>query len=291
MSNSFTDFFETLLPREITLYVIPGSLVLSIVIWATDFKPNKVFLEKISLEPTQPTQSISVIVYIFYGAIWLAAAYLIGLIVGGIKQGLHREIESWEDHLVNRRTKPRSKSRNRDKFIQVSLREEYEESGSQPLYRREDVSMLTQDFNDDRIEKPILPLPSEHLLKEDHGKFAMYLAIREEKMYRREIERYGVFKEALENITISLIIVGIIVGIYFLKNNVWLVVILELILFMIALLLLLGAHGYKELQKFRIKTMFKALKEKELKEKEKWEITRQTIDKQQPSSEDSKKYW
>jgi hypothetical protein len=230
---------------------------------------------------------MGVIVYIFYGVIWLAAAYLVGLIVGGIKQGLHRKIESWEDNIVKQMTKPRSKSRNRDKFIQVSLQEEYEESKSQPLYRREDVSILTQDFDDERIEKPILPLPSEHLSKEDHGRFAMYLAIREEKMYRREIERYGVFKEAIENITISLIVVGIVVGIYFLKKNVWLVVILELILFMIALLLLLaGAHGYKELQKFRIKTMFNALKEKELKEKEKWEITRQTIDKQQSSSED-----
>lgn len=235
MSNSFTDFFETLLPREITLYVMPGSLTLVTILYVSQVKPNKLFNNYINLREVNSPRLED---YILYGIIWLFVAYLMGLIIGGIKQGVHRLVRDWEE--------------------------------SNPL---PNIKFKTRLRNENTHEST-----------RELGREAMYIAIREEKMYRREIERYGVLVEAIENITVALIIVVVIL--LFTNHAMWGIALLPFVVFPV----LAGAEGYKKLQYRRIETMFKALKEKERWEKEQLQITRQVIDKQQPSSEDSEKY-
>ena len=80
MSNVFADFFETLLPRELTIYVIPGSVVLSAFFYYIT-KIEKIITITITKELSSAT-------YIMLTVIWLSIAYTIGLIIGAIKQGI-----------------------------------------------------------------------------------------------------------------------------------------------------------------------------------------------------------
>ena len=208
MSSSFTDFFETLLPREITLYVMPGSLVLAITLCVTGSRPNELFSDYIKLGKPESSGSFD---YIFFGIIWMGIAYLIGLIVGAIKQGMHGLIKDLEQM------------------------------------------------------HPLPQLRIKRKQKTGLGKKAMYLALREEKMYRREIERYGVFVEAIENTAIALIIAGIeflVTGYVRGKTALVMVIVLLIIVF----LLLGGAQGYRKLQSYRIEKMSEALRKKEMQE-------------------------
>ena len=238
MSNSFTDFFETLLPREITLYVIPGSLVLTTLFAALYIQQLDLSKEKLNLlaqlnelldnyiKLRSSNSSIDFIDYIFFGIIWIGIAYFIGLIVGAIKQGIHPIIEDWEEinPLNKLKIKPKLKSR--------------------------------------IIYQP----PKENLAtKENLAIHAMYLALCEEKMYRREIERYGVLVETIENTAIALIILGMVLP--FISDVGWKI---ALLIIMIAIFpVLAGAQGYKRLQYYRIETMFKSLEKKEEEENKK----------------------
>ena len=156
MSNSFTDFFETLLPREIVLYVIPGSFTLGTILlsFKTDGEDKKTYLEYlyqyIHLEKAHE--------YIFWGLIWIGAAYLVGLIVGAIKSDI-------QHIMMPRKTKTVPEPPNKES--------------------------KTSNTNEKNLSI---------------GVKAMYLALREPNMYRREIERYGVIVETTENTGIALTI-------------------------------------------------------------------------------------
>jgi len=205
MSNSLTDFFETLLPREITLYVVPGSLILAATLYIVQLRPNKLFNDYISLRDINSPVRLED--YILYGAIWLFTAYFVGLIIRGIKQGFHNVVSYWEQK--NPWLKIQCKSRLRSEDTHHSSRE--------------------------------------------LGIQAMYLALQEETMYRREIERYGVLVEAIENISIALVFIVVIL---FCTDRITEGIILFLlVIFPISA----GAHGYKQLQYRRIETIFKAL--------------------------------
>lgn len=212
MNNNFTDFFETLLPREIVLYIIPGSFILSVVLYISKLKPNVMFNNYINLRDA--SSAVSLIDYVFFGMVWVLITYFIGLIMGGTKQGIHRKIKKWEE--INPLISPQLKHKNKQE-----------------------------------------PTSESHELTKEQGMYAMYLAIREEKMYRREIERYGVLVEAIENIAVALVIGAIILC--FTRYILWGIALLLIAIFPV----LAGAQGYKKLQYYRIETMFEALEEKE----------------------------
>jgi hypothetical protein len=109
--------------------------------------------------------------------------------------------------------------------------------------------------------------------KDATGVMAMHVAINKQIIYRREIERYGVIVEAVENIAISLLILTIVDAIMLfmgkLPFNSGFGIAFVLFEFITFLMLIAGASGYRKLQEFRIITIFKALENRELLKKRK----------------------
>jgi hypothetical protein len=225
MSNGFADFFETLLPREITLYVLPGSLVLGTILCNPNLYIHQVnckfdsantvaVFDKIICNPNAAT-------YTFIGIIWITIAYTIGLTIGAIKAGiLYKVIKSW-----GRLGK-----------------EKCDDFGS----------LLFTLFSDNS--------PKEK--DENLGVAAMYISLHQETMYRREIERYGVFINALENLTVAMAVVIFLIQ----KSQVCLCFktstdkgVATTISVLLLLVLPIGAEGYRKLQNTRIKDLKKAM--------------------------------
>ncbi len=86
--NAFTDFFETLLPREFSVYVIPGSVALAAInLAAIDFyKIDRQYL----LLRNFFTQAANFKAhdYIFGTLLWIALAYVVGLIIGALVEAI-----------------------------------------------------------------------------------------------------------------------------------------------------------------------------------------------------------
>lgn len=199
MNNSFTDFFETLLPREFSIYVMPGSIALAVIdFYVIDPQYSLLcnFLKEVATFQTND--------YIFGTLLWIAIAYVLGLVIGAIA------------------------------------------SAFRFLWKK-------------------LPNQKENTNKIDEGKNAMYIALSEQMMYRREIERYGVIARSMQNIAIAF---GIWAFLELLNENsrFWLI----FILIVVIALMLCGAKGYQELQRFRIKTLYLAMNQK--KEPKWWRI-------------------
>ena len=194
MNNSFTDFFETLLPREFSIYVMPGSIALAVIdFYITDFKYSLLsnFLKEVATFQTND--------YIFGTLLWIAITYVVGLIIGAIASAF--------------------------RFLWKQLRN-----------KRVTISKMRK------------------------GKKAMCIALGNQMMYRREIERYGVIARSIENIAIAF---GIWAFLELLDKNsrFWLI----FILIVVVALMLCGAKGYKELQRFRVKTLYLAMNKKRTK--------------------------
>lgn len=191
MNNIFTDFFETLLPREFSIYVMPGSVALAVIdFYIIDSKYSLLsnFLKEVATFQTND--------YIFWTLLWIAIAYVVGLVIGAIT------------------------------------------SAFRFLWKK-------------------LPNQKENTNKIDEGKNAMYIALGEQMMYRQEIERYGVIVKSMQNMAIAF---GIWAFLELLNENSrsWLI----FILIVVVALMLCGAKGYRELQRFRVKTLYLAMNQK-----------------------------
>ena len=80
----------------------------------------------------------------------------------------------------------------------------------------------------------------------------MYVALHEQMMYRREIERYGVMVRAMDNCAIAITFWAFLELINGVPTSLGL-------LFLLLILIPIfhyGARGYKKLQSFRVETLF-----------------------------------
>lgn len=212
MSNGFADFFETLLPRELTIYVIPGSVLLSAFLY------NITETEK--LITITITKELSSATYILLTVIWLSTAYTIGLIIGAIKQGiLYKLIHKYAE-------------------ISKSFFDTYFENFFKNRLPNINPNNGENKNQNSRSENDDTP-----------GISSMSISFYQKDMYRREIERYGVFAQCLDNLTLALI------GVVILLNN----FLIRVLLIIIALVLPIGAEGYRRLQKSRIRNLKAAI--------------------------------
>lgn len=233
MSNGFTDFFETLLPREITVYVIPGSVVLGTILWHYNFYNRLVnckldsatyMFDKVIGNPNAATYTISTI-------IWATIAYTIGLIIGGIKEGiLYKCIKNYA-----RVWKCFFDARWGKKWTIITIIFSLLKNKNKPRKRR------TNNYQKSHYS-------------------AMYISLYQKTMYRREIERYGVFANSLDNLTIALgFVIWFIItkplDSYFTEKD---KIFIAIISFFVLLLLPIGAEGYRKLQRDRIRYLKEA---------------------------------
>lgn len=269
MSNGFTDFFETLFPREITVYVIPGSVVLGTILWRYDFYNRTVnckldsatyIFDKVISNPNAVTYTILTIT-------WIIIAYTIGLIIGAIKEGiLYELIRSygkigkricdffWQSILfIIVTTIETKKDPNQGEM-------EQKETGTNKKNKCQRIGEYLKSFRPDLLKliNDLTDNSKNDDEQHDNSRVApMYISLHQKTMYRREIERYGVFANALENLAIAL---GFIIYLIQMTNQ-------EdpvnkcLLPFIIILLLVLpiGAEGFRKLEKDRIKHLRKAM--------------------------------
>jgi hypothetical protein len=224
MSNGFTDFFETLLPREITVYVLPGSLVLGTILWRFNFYIYKVNckLDSATYIFDKVICNSSAATYTILAIIWIAIAYTIGLIMGSIKAG-----------------------------ILYKLIRNYGKIGKQicDCFWKSFFNIFWKSFFNKNYEEEDDNSCSKEGEKEDFA--AMYISLHQEKMYRREVERYGVFANSLDNLAIAFIFIALLVMTKQISQ--WYYLCLP------SLLLPIGAEGYRKLQRERIRYLKKAI--------------------------------
>ena len=136
MGGKFTDFFETVLPREIVLYVMPGTV--GLLAWLAHLylcgKPT----DYLVLGSANSARSFFLQMQwhhlVFIGIVWMTSAYIVGLILGFFSEAVAC---AWKRIGPNKEERKAKQEKERGKKEAVRLNSMYVALREQPMYARE----------------------------------------------------------------------------------------------------------------------------------------------------------